>query len=103
MKGPAIFLAQFASDDAPYNELGAMTKWAASLGYKGVQIPTWDARLFDLEKAASTKSQMKFRYADRRVFSQPSGRPASKRVPALIGPFWSHGLHLIPAGYIGNA
>jgi len=55
MKGPAIFLAQFADDTAPYNDLKAMTKWAASLGYKGVQIPTWDARLFDLELAASSK------------------------------------------------
>jgi len=40
MKGPAIFLAQFVGDKAPFNELGAMAKWAASLGYKGVQIPT---------------------------------------------------------------
>lgn len=59
MKGPAIFLAQFASDDAPFNSLGDITKWAASLGYKGVQIPTWDARLFDLEKAATSQT-----YAD---------------------------------------
>jgi len=55
MKGPAIFLAQFADDTAPFNELKTMTKWAASLGYKGVQIPTWDARLFDLERAASSQ------------------------------------------------
>ena len=26
------------------------------LGYKGIQIPTWDARLFDLEKAARSKT-----------------------------------------------
>ncbi|HEU4987007.1 MAG TPA: sugar phosphate isomerase/epimerase, partial [Rhizobiaceae bacterium] len=25
------------------------------LGYKGIQIPTWDSRLFDLDKAASSK------------------------------------------------
>lgn len=56
MKGPAIFLAQFAGDSAPFNELGAMTKWAASLGYQGVQIPTWDRRLIDLDKAASSKA-----------------------------------------------
>ena len=56
MKGPAIFLAQFAGDDAPFNELGAIAKWAASLGYRGVQIPTWDQRLIDLEKAASSKT-----------------------------------------------
>ena len=55
MKGPAIFLAQFAGDTAPFNSLPAITKWAASLGYKGVQIPSWDGRLFDLERAANSK------------------------------------------------
>ncbi|MBW8637204.1 sugar phosphate isomerase/epimerase [Hoeflea sp. WL0058] len=55
IKGPALFLAQFADDAAPFNSLPAIAKWAASLGYKGVQIPTWDGRLFDLEKAASSK------------------------------------------------
>ncbi len=48
MKGPAIFLAQFAGDAAPFNTLSGMAGWAASLGYKGVQIPSWDGRLFDL-------------------------------------------------------
>ena len=56
MKGPAIFLAQFAGDTAPFNSLPAIAKWAAGLGYKGIQIPTWDGRLFDLEKAASSKA-----------------------------------------------
>ncbi|SEF06659.1 Sugar phosphate isomerase/epimerase [Rhizobiales bacterium GAS188] len=54
VKGPAIFLAQFASDTAPFNSWETICKWAASLGYKGVQIPTWDGRLFDLAKAASS-------------------------------------------------
>ena len=54
MKGPGIFLAQFAGDSAPFNSLPAIAKWAADLGYEGVQIPTWDARLFDLEKAANS-------------------------------------------------
>ncbi|SMC80077.1 sugar phosphate isomerase/epimerase family protein [Primorskyibacter flagellatus] len=56
MKGPALFLAQFAGDAAPYNSLEAITKWAAGLGYKGVQIPTFDARLFDLDKAADSQT-----------------------------------------------
>ena len=56
MKGPAIFLAQFAGDTAPFNSLKSITSWAADLGYKGVQIPTPDARLFDLEKAATSKT-----------------------------------------------
>ncbi|MFZ1703096.1 MAG: sugar phosphate isomerase/epimerase [Saprospiraceae bacterium] len=55
MKGPAIFLAQFISDEAPFNHLENLCRWAASLGYKGVQIPTWDIRLFDLEVASQSK------------------------------------------------
>ncbi len=56
LKGPSLFLAQFAGDATPFNSLSAISKWAASLGYKGVQIPTWDARLFDLAKAAESKT-----------------------------------------------
>jgi sugar phosphate isomerase/epimerase len=54
IKGPAIFLAQFAGDDPPFNSLAGLARWAASLRYQGIQIPTWDARLFDLGKAASS-------------------------------------------------
>lgn len=56
IKGPGIFLAQFASDDAPFNTLAGMTKWAAGLGFVGVQIPSWDARLFDLKRAAESQT-----------------------------------------------
>jgi sugar phosphate isomerase/epimerase len=56
IKGPAIFLAQFASDQPPFNRLDTVAKWAANLGFKGVQIPTWDARLFDLQTAAESKT-----------------------------------------------
>ena len=55
IKGPAIFLAQFAGDEAPFNSLPTIAKWAADLGYKGVQIPSWDARLFDLDRAADSQ------------------------------------------------
>jgi sugar phosphate isomerase/epimerase len=56
IKGPAIFLAQFAGDAAPFNELQKISDWAADLGYKGIQIPTWDARLFDLKRAAESRT-----------------------------------------------
>ncbi|MEO0333945.1 MAG: sugar phosphate isomerase/epimerase, partial [Bacteroidota bacterium] len=55
MKGPAIFLAQFMSDDAPFNTLENACKWMASVGYKGVQIPTFDPRCIDLAEAAESK------------------------------------------------
>lgn len=56
IKGPAIFLAQFMSDVAPFNNLKNICDWAASLGYKGVQIPSWDVRCIDLQKAAESKT-----------------------------------------------
>ncbi len=54
IKGPAIFLAQFVSDKPPFNELAGIAGWASDLGYVGVQIPTWDPRLFDLTRAAES-------------------------------------------------
>ncbi len=59
IKGPAIFLAQFAGDKPPFDTLDNMCRWAAGLGYKGVQIPTWASNLIDVEKAATSKT-----YAD---------------------------------------
>ena len=56
MQGPAIFLAQFMGDSAPFNSLEGVCGWVAKLGYKGVQIPTWDARLIDLQLAAESKT-----------------------------------------------
>ncbi|MCU0801678.1 MAG: sugar phosphate isomerase/epimerase [Rhodobacteraceae bacterium] len=56
IKGPALFLAQFAGDAAPFNTWDSITAWAADCGYQGVQVPSWDGRLFDLEKAATSKT-----------------------------------------------
>ena len=56
IKGPALFLAQFMSDVAPFNNLKNICQWAASLGYKGVQIPSWDIRCINLQKAAESKT-----------------------------------------------
>ena len=55
IKGPALFLAQFAGDEAPFNTWDAITKWCADIGYAGVQVPTWDARMIDLAKASESK------------------------------------------------
>jgi sugar phosphate isomerase/epimerase len=59
LKGPGIFLAQFLGDQPPFNDLKSICQWARSLGYVGVQIPTWDSRCIDLKKAAESKT-----YAD---------------------------------------
>jgi sugar phosphate isomerase/epimerase len=55
MKGPGIFLAQFLRDQPPYDNLANIGRWVAELGYEGVQIPTWDARVIDLDRAAKSK------------------------------------------------
>ncbi len=55
MKGPAIFLAQFAGDAAPFDSLAGIARWAAGLGFVGIQIPSWDGRLFDLRRAAESR------------------------------------------------
>ena len=56
MKGPAIFLAQFIRDEEPYNNISNIGRWVADLGFKGVQIPGWDPRVIDLDKAAESKT-----------------------------------------------
>jgi sugar phosphate isomerase/epimerase len=56
LKGPAIFLAQFLGAEPPFNSLPTIAKWAAGLGFKGLQIPTGNADFFDLERAAESKS-----------------------------------------------
>lgn len=59
LKGPGIFLAQFLGDEEPYNSLESICKWLKGLGYKGVQLPIWDARCIDIKQAAESKT-----YAD---------------------------------------
>ncbi|MGK5058303.1 sugar phosphate isomerase/epimerase family protein [Janthinobacterium sp. LB2P49] len=54
IQGPAIFLAQFLGDEAPFDSLEHLAQWAAGLGYKGLQLPT-APRLFDLEQAAASQ------------------------------------------------
>ncbi|MGB9465394.1 MAG: sugar phosphate isomerase/epimerase [Candidatus Acidiferrum sp.] len=56
IQGPGIFLAQFASDAPPFNTFDTICAWAANLGYVAVQIPSWDERLFDLQRAAESKT-----------------------------------------------
>ncbi len=54
-KGPAIFLAQFMGDEEPFNSFDSICRWASDLGYLGVQVPSWDKRCMDLDKAAESQ------------------------------------------------
>src|SRR5215217_4445154 len=59
IKGPAVFLAQFIGDTAPFDSLDGICQWAKNLGFKGIQLPTLDKRFIDLKLAAESKT-----YAD---------------------------------------
>jgi sugar phosphate isomerase/epimerase len=81
IKGPAIFLAQFAGDKAPFDTLDHICAWAADLGYKGVQIPTWLTHFVDVEKAATSKT-----YADEvRGTVQSHGLEIAELASHIIG------------------
>ena len=56
IKGPGIFLAQFVGAEKPFNNLKSICEWASNLGYKAVQIPTWEEGLIDLKKASESKT-----------------------------------------------
>ncbi len=57
IQGPAIFLAQFVGNAAPFNTLDGLARWAAGHGYVGVQMPTTvSPEIFDLGLAAESAS-----------------------------------------------
>lgn len=56
IKGPAIFLAQFIDQKEPFNSLDGLCQWASRLGYKGIQLPTLDSWLIDLDTAAESQT-----------------------------------------------
>src|SRR3546814_9507705 len=62
MKGPAVFLAQFMGDAAPFDTLPSAARWMADAGYVGIQIPTWDSRRSE-EHTSELQSLMRISYA----------------------------------------
>ncbi len=56
IQGPAIFLAQYMGDEPPFDDYRTAARWAGDLGFKGLQIPTWDPAAIDLDQAAASQS-----------------------------------------------
>ena len=56
LKGPSLHLAQFSRDQPPFHSLGAIAEWASHLGFKALQIPAWDERLFNVARAAGSQT-----------------------------------------------
>lgn len=54
IQGPALFLAQFVREAPPFDTFDGICRWAARLGYIGVQVPAWEARHLDLATAAES-------------------------------------------------
>ena len=54
IKGPGVFLAQFLAPQPPFDRLPTLAKWAAGLGYRGLQIPTFNPAILDLDRAADS-------------------------------------------------
>jgi sugar phosphate isomerase/epimerase len=70
IRGPAIFLAQFLGPEPPFDRLDTLASWAAGLGYRGVQIPTFNPAILDVEQAAVSDAycdEIRGRLADRGV------------------------------------
>jgi sugar phosphate isomerase/epimerase len=55
IRGPGIYLASLVGDRAPFDTLEHLARWAAGLGYAGIQLPT-SAGLFDLALAAESRA-----------------------------------------------
>lgn len=54
MQGPGLFLAQFVGSEPPFDSLDTIADWAKACGYAGLQIPSGEPRLIDLERAATS-------------------------------------------------
>jgi sugar phosphate isomerase/epimerase len=54
LNGPGVFLAQFIAPEPPYDRLGTLAAWAAENGFRAVQLPTFNAAIFDVEKASQS-------------------------------------------------
>ena len=84
IKGPAIFLAQFAGDAEPFNSLRAITRWAAGLGYKGVQIPDGATIGYDLEA-----DRARFTVTANGVIVVPKEMPMARQVSTIWPSDWT--------------
>ena len=101
IKGPGIFLAQFAGDAAPFNTLAGMAEWAKKLGFEGVVSKTIDAPYAPGNRGLWRKAK----WLNRQEFvvvgwSDPEGsRP---HLGALLLGYYADDGKLIYAGRVGT-
>ncbi len=66
-QGAGSVFGTIRADTPPHDSLESIARWAKGYGYKSIQIPSWDRRLFDLDKAADSEiycDEIKGRLAD---------------------------------------
>ena len=81
IKGPALLIAQLADDRPPFNTLPSIARWAVGLGYKGLQLPSLDARFIDVSRCAESQT-----YADELVgATKAAGLEITELATALEG------------------
>lgn len=56
IKRSTLFRAPFAGDAAPFNPWKSITAWATDCGNKGVQVPSWVGRPFDLDGSGTDRA-----------------------------------------------
>ena len=78
LKGPGIFISQFAGDEPPFDTWPAICRWAAELGYKGIQLPSADRRFFDLQ-CVGRVARRRGRLRAREVRAHTAGLQCRKR------------------------
>jgi sugar phosphate isomerase/epimerase len=106
IKGPAVFLAQFLRDAAPFDDLRTLGPWMAGWGYRGVQIPTWDRRVFDLDRAAESKSyceELRGQLAEMGLEPTELAAPLQGQVLAMHPAYERMFAPFYPAGLQGSA
>jgi sugar phosphate isomerase/epimerase len=54
IRGPGLFLAQFIGPEPPFDSLDGLAAFASGLGFKGLQIPTFDPGILDIALAAES-------------------------------------------------
>ncbi|MBX3707563.1 MAG: sugar phosphate isomerase/epimerase [Pseudomonadales bacterium] len=67
LRGPALFLAQFMGATAPFDRLESIARWAAELGFVGIQVPIGNPAFIDVALAAESRGycdELRGRVAD---------------------------------------
>src|SRR5438309_11664883 len=84
IKGPAIFLAQFAGGAPPFNNLKAIAGWAAGLGFKACRSPSGIPRRLASAQGPETRPTVTRVKGPWPKAASRSTKPQTHRKPSLV-------------------